>query len=286
MTRSFRHQDRVKIWTRLPDLNTRKNFRTRHPSTSPYKLTLHQLKEWSSFPTDVKNELRAQSPLGEPLKAYKTIHEYMHHRTGSEMCVQAGYVTFVSQAINEAFEKAGLAMRMGDFETGKSSIRGSKIQGRKPDLVIWETKDKTIRVVIEIKTPWTMEGLEGKSRRKFLAARLGIVILLFKSLREHWLNLLPLGQVARYMDDLHCSYGVFTTYNSTWFVRRIDDGTFEVTEPIKASMFSAPSSTSKVPRISVKECFYFIAKMALSEKSVYPNRVGKKLVSYVCAFGF
>jgi hypothetical protein len=160
-------------------MNAKKNFRTKHPSNSPFKLTVSQLRDWSNFPNEVKNELRAASPLGEPLQAYKKMNQIMYHNTGNEAGVQAAFVTFVSHTINEVFTKAGLGMRMGDFETGRSSIKGAKIEGRKPDLIMWETKSRKTLVVGEIKTPWTTEKLEGKDGRKYLAAKLGIAIQLF-----------------------------------------------------------------------------------------------------------
>lgn len=172
--RSFTDADRSKIWNRMPEMNTKKIFRTRYPSKSPYKLTVGQLREWSNFPDEVKKEIRIRTPLGEPAKGYKVVSETMHHNTGNEMVVQAAFVTFVSHQINEGFAKSGLGMRMGDYETGISSIKGAKIDGRKPDLVMWECQKRHTRVVGEIKTNWTTESLEGEHNRKHLAAKIGI----------------------------------------------------------------------------------------------------------------
>lgn len=50
-----------------------------------------------------------------------------------------------------------------------------------------------------------------------------IVILLMK------LNSLMLvGQLAHYLDDTKCRYGIFVTHHKTWFVNRVTDDTFAV----------------------------------------------------------
>lgn len=175
-TKSFGIGDRSKIWNRIPDLNTRKNFRTKYPSISPYYLTRDQLKEWSSFPEEVKNKIRAGAPLGEPPVHHSFNRLRMDHNVGAEDGVRSGIVTFVSEPINECFQKAHLGMRMGDFETGKSFKNGVKISGRKPDLVMWESEDRTIRVVGEIKTPWSLKDLQQQEMLDYLAVKLGIVI--------------------------------------------------------------------------------------------------------------
>lgn len=56
---------------------------------------------------------------------------------------------------------------------------------------------------------------------------MAIVILLMK------LNsLILVGQLACYMDDLKCCYSIFTTHHKMWFVNRVTDDIFAVSNSI------------------------------------------------------
>lgn len=83
-----------------------------------------------------------------------------------------------------------------------------------------------------------------------------------------------IGQLARYMDDHFCRYGFFTTYEYTWFVKRVDDTHFAASEPISASTISTSSAAS------LRECLLAtVIRVLREDKSYYPVRYGKHLVS-------
>lgn len=75
------------------------------------------------------------------------------------------------------------------------------------------------------------------------------------------------------MDDFHCWYGVFTTYNRTWFLRRANDDQFFIRTPVSSEARSTASE------VSLTECILFIALKAMDQKEYfYPKRVGLALV--------
>ncbi|KAJ9299939.1 hypothetical protein DTO271G3_2823 [Paecilomyces variotii] len=85
--------------------------------------------------------------------------------------------------------------------------------GEIPDFILFG-QNGTTALVGEIKTPWTtdLDNMDDDD---------------FKSV---W------GQIARYMDDCHCRYGVVSTYRQTVFVKRTGDYTFARSQVVTASM--------------------------------------------------
>lgn len=76
------------------------------------------------------------------------------------------------------------------------------------------------------------------------------------------------------MDDHYCRFGFYTTYQQTWFLKRVDDTDFAVSEPISAS------ATSTVSAVSLQECILATAIRATDARgSYYEVRHGKELVS-------
>lgn len=75
------------------------------------------------------------------------------------------------------------------------------------------------------------------------------------------------------MDDHHCRYGIYTIYEHTWFLKRVDDTHFAVSQPISASSVSTSSA------LSLRECLLaLVIAVADEERSYYPARYGKRLV--------
>ncbi|GFN17053.1 ankyrin repeats (3 copies) family protein [Aspergillus tubingensis] len=82
------------------------------------------------------------------------------------------------------------------------------------------------------------------------------------------------GQLSRYMDDHHCRYGIYTIYEHTWFLKRVDDTHFAVSQPISASSVSTSSA------LSLRECLLaLVIAVADEERSYYPARYGKRLTT-------
>lgn len=89
---------------------------------------------------------------------------------------------------------------------------------------------------------------------------------------------IKIGQIARYMDDCHCRYGVVSMYNQTVFVRRNNNMYFERTEVFLAS---TRSLNRNPPVVSVKEAMLYIAWLASNGgpgNAYYPNKIGDPLV--------
>ncbi|KAG2419364.1 hypothetical protein HFD88_004160 [Aspergillus terreus] len=109
-----------------------------------------------------------------------------------------------------------------------------------PDLIMALNSNHQIQVVGELKTPWTFTKPKRISQAAFLASKF--------------------GQVARYMDLHRCRYGLFSTYNETWFLRRRDDGYHvEASQAVHWGAYATPRG------VSARECFAFLALMAIDE---------------------
>lgn len=88
---------------------------------------------------------------------------------------------------------------------------------------------------------------------------------------------IKLGQIARYIDDCHCRYGVVSTYRQTVFVKQNGDYTFARSQVITASM----RALDRVPPVvSAKEAMLYMAYLAGNRfgDAAYPVRIGDRLV--------
>ncbi|OJJ77947.1 hypothetical protein ASPBRDRAFT_191211 [Aspergillus brasiliensis CBS 101740] len=63
-------------------------------------------------------------------------------------------------------------------------------------------------------------------------------------------------QLARYMDDHFTRFGFFTTYEYTWFVKRIDNTHFAMSPPISTA------AQSTADKVSLRECLLATALRA------------------------
>src|SRR5436853_7165822 len=83
------------------------------------------------------------------------------------------------------------------------------------------------------------------------------------------------GQVARYLDDTHTRYGFLTTYNETFFVRRISNYRFEVSSPMRYNTVSRPDPSRSV---SLREAFLYVAHLSLGAGSLWKIIIGLDLL--------
>ena len=89
-----------------------------------------------------------------------------------------------------------------------------------------------------------------------------------------------LGQIAKYMDDCKCRYGILITYNQAVFIRRVDKYTFEKSAIIHHSQVAMPAPNFQ---ISLKEAMLYMAFLAGNGEgdARYGLTVGNTLVSDV-----
>ncbi|OKL59376.1 hypothetical protein UA08_05248 [Talaromyces atroroseus] len=176
----------------------------------------------------------------------------MFHSVGEE----------IGEVLGKIFHEAKIYAKFADFSAGKPT-EGSRLDSRlKPDIVILGTARREIRAVGELKTEWAFEPREGETNRAFLIRKF--------------------GQVARYMDDLKCTYGFLTTYKETFFLKRRDKDTFLATfKPIRASKVAMASNSSDMASLSLLECMAFLLFQSLSPEARFETVKGLKLTNVV-----
>ncbi|PYH67492.1 uncharacterized protein BO88DRAFT_465158 [Aspergillus vadensis CBS 113365] len=109
-------------------------------------------------------------------------------------------------------------------------------------------------VLYEVKTHWAFEPGKEETWKSFTARKF--------------------GQLSRYMDDHHCRYDIYTVYEYTWFLKRLDNTHLAVSQPISASSVSTSSA------LSLRECLLaLVIAGADEERSHYPARYGKRLTT-------
>ncbi|KAI9767634.1 MAG: hypothetical protein M1840_005505 [Geoglossum simile] len=172
-------------------------------------------------------------------------------RVGNESGLMGRFSQNIGHVMGEVYQFCNLPINFADYQAGRASTSGVD-HGGIPDWILIDDQHG-IRAVGEGKTFWTKKLAETK--------RLPLA---------EWL-----GQLARYMDDLHLRYGFYTTYSVTVFLRRASDTTFEVSPPILYSTLS--SEKGGKDGVSVRECFLYLAKLANSDSYIYPTRKGKSL---------
>lgn len=83
------------------------------------------------------------------------------------------------------------------------------------------------------------------------------------------------------MDDARCAFGVFSTYNKTYFLKRENDNTFKASAPVMATDVTSASVSS------LRECIFFLALQAANAASTFwTKRSGLELVSICTPTGY
>lgn len=68
------------------------------------------------------------------------------------------------------------------------------------------------------------------------------------------------------MDDTGCAFGVFTTYNKTWILRRISNNAFKASAPVMAGDISSASVVLlrefifHLSLLAAKKCYTMLAQ--------------------------
>ncbi|KAJ9201109.1 hypothetical protein DTO021D3_8630 [Paecilomyces variotii] len=219
-----------------------------------WKLGRHQLSYWVDFATQVREFSRSPYVLTRvPLPDYVPLPEQPQ-----EILIVANESGVAGRFLNNlGVEVAQICHRLSlptfaDPQAGRNYPEGCS-QGEIPDFILLG-QNRTTALVGEIKTPWTTD-LDNLSHNDFQSV---------------W------GQIARYMDDCHCRYGVVSTYEQTVFVKRTGDYTFARSQVITASM----RALDRVPPVvSAKEAMLYMAYLAGNRfgDAAYPVRIGDRL---------
>jgi hypothetical protein len=156
------------VWSRLPDLNTRRGKKTTK-SDRRYKLLTSQLSIWTEFEREVRQE--TAPVFGYPINFAPPALANEHHVVATEAGVSARFVENVSQAIGAVLEAQGLGLRLGD-SPAQSDVKFDAF----PDAIIESLQAPGRPLVVgEFKIPWTRR-LDTLSADQ-LALLLGISIL-------------------------------------------------------------------------------------------------------------
>ncbi|BCS16289.1 similar to An11g05890 [Aspergillus luchuensis IFO 4308] len=259
-----------RIWAPLPHLRNEEKCRTLKPDGSQFRLHRDQLLDWENFTQEIK-------VLSNPYcgNHYPFMPAVPNETFGvaNDLEVQGHFVQSALHPVGEALNYLNLGMFFGDSQWGVNHRKGDKKKkhdrdesedevvkkgGKKgtlvSDIVIVEDERHTIRALCEVKTHWAFEPGKEETWKSFIARKS--------------------GQLARYMDDHHCRYGIYTVYEYTWFLKRVDDTHLAVSQPISAS--SVSTSTA----LSLRECLLaLVIAGADEERSYYPARYGKPLTT-------
>ncbi|KAI9039399.1 uncharacterized protein KD926_009413 [Aspergillus affinis] len=178
----------------------------------------------------------------------------------NELGVQGRLVNNALHPIGELASLLNLGIRFGDSQYGINSVlvegdaqkkgetkkeakrnRGQQqavAAGDKlvPDVVVADIKIHAIRILGEVKTFWRFEPKKGRTWEEFIADKM--------------------GQLTRYMDDSYATYGFFSIYERTWFLKRVGENKFALSPAIDFK--AKPSATD----VSIRECFFAIALRA------------------------
>ncbi|KAJ9212219.1 hypothetical protein DTO166G4_6163 [Paecilomyces variotii] len=219
-----------------------------------WKLERNQLSYWVDFATQARKF--SQSPY--VLQRVPPPDSTPLPEQPQEILIIANKSSVVGRFLNNLAAKiAQIYHRLSlptfaDPQAGRNYPEGCS-QGEIPDFILLG-QNRTTALVGGIETPWTtdLDHLDDDD---------------FKSV---W------GQIARYMDDCHCHYGVLSTYRQTVFVKRTGDYTFARSQVITASM----RALDRVPPVvSAKEAMLYMAYLAGNRfgDAFYPVKIGDRL---------
>ncbi|RAK97940.1 uncharacterized protein BO80DRAFT_362685 [Aspergillus ibericus CBS 121593] len=252
------------LWSPVADLITEEGFRTLKPGESPFILKPEHLKPWPEFSKEVKDLLEPYCGKYQPFRPRVPDEVF---GTANELGVQGRFVNNALHPVGEICNLLKLGVSFGDAQWGRNRLLIGAKKGEKrkqgapagdnlvPDLVVVETRTHAIKAVAEVKTFWAFAPKRDQSWHAFIVHKI--------------------GQLARYMDDHHTRYGIFTVYEYTWFVKRIDNLQFAMSQPISARAQSSATS------VSLRECIFATVLRGLDDKdNFFPVRYGSKLVSY------
>ncbi|GKZ65106.1 hypothetical protein AnigIFM50267_007270 [Aspergillus niger] len=257
-----------RIWAPIPHLRTEEEYRTLKPGGTKFRLQTEQLLDWEDFTHNTKH---LSDPYCGNHYPFMPVIPTETFGVANELGVQGRFVENALHPVGEVVNFLNLGMSFGDSQWGVNRRKGNKKKkhgrdesedevnpkgGKRgtliPDIVLVESQRHTIRALCEVKTHWGFQPGKNETWKTFMSQKM--------------------GQLARYMDDNYCRYGIYTVYEYTWFLKRVDDTHFAVSQAISASTTSTSSAGS------LRECLLaMIIRAAHEEWSYYPVRYGKRL---------
>ncbi|OKO95184.1 hypothetical protein PENSUB_11263 [Penicillium subrubescens] len=146
------------------------------------------------------------------------------------------------------FEAQSIDLRFADFKCLGSPYTGV------PDVIL-KNSNNELKVIGELKVPWIeqhkLADVDDEDELRQL-----------------------LAQPINYMQSLNCMYGFLSTYDETIFLRQeLINGVWEVSYSpvIQGSTRYVPSKPTNVvssPVVSVKQCFLYVAGLAVHQGPV------------------
>jgi hypothetical protein len=275
---------------RLPTLlySPHSNMRSGSPSQNTLKLPPSALKPWRSFSTLVSDTLLPLQQL--PIITSSTLpHEPLANErmlVGNENGVRESFkrnigdVLLPIQDLLAANDMDG-RLYFADPEVGPATCWKSETVAKgittMPNVAGVFTSPEIVRktqqgdrdldalaVVGEVKTPWTTTWLS----YDFFGGRAS-----GQANRDKKVLAQGIGQLVQYMDDAHLTYGFYTNYVATVFIRRRTEEEFLVSPPA----FWNDSSDNSHP--TVRMCFLALARWIRDPLNrSFPKQTGPKLV--------
>lgn len=262
----------AEMWSPMPDLRVRGGYGTKKSRRRKLQLSPVQLSQWVSFKAEVRAETsrRFGSPSGAAINPQPEVYI-----VGNEIGTSGRLAEHISRPLEPIFSQMGLVF--GDPQAGKC---GNKKSGREtPDITIQKAANPgKIRVVGEIKTPWTTRlSRMGPAE---LARLLGNNYKLYIFIDMHIILTYYVGQPARYMDDYGTRYGFITTYEESIFIVRTGPYRFKISPVIRHSTVSGDQPLD----VSTRECLVFLASLANKPNWYFGKPIGPLVVSHKPAF--
>ncbi|KAJ5815658.1 hypothetical protein N7474_007435 [Penicillium riverlandense] len=172
---------------------------------------LHQIKyagrleQWITFQKEVTEAVNQQEWHQHPgIVGYGPSGQPGHHNVaheqvcvGDETGVQGRFQQNVGQAMSAVFSSQSYDLRFADFKCSASSY------SRTPDSIIMDSQG-SIKAVGELKAPWVPDHQVNKL----------MTLIMMVYLKR------AIGQLARYMKELHVKYGFFSIYDCHVFFKQ------------------------------------------------------------------
>ncbi|GES66281.1 hypothetical protein BO70DRAFT_396321 [Aspergillus terreus] len=228
-------QRRRSVHSRLPDLRVNDDHTTYPGVRSLHTLRPDQIVPWNNFAADVR--AITSSAIGHPPGAATLpIPDPETYLVGNELGLQGRFTETALGPVGNAIQTANPRATFGDIHCVPHEAALQDI----PDVVCINIRrgNHMVGAVVELKTYRTMNLQEQDTLRVRRA----------------------LGQLAHYIDEHQCRYGVISNYNQTIVAKRVGRYTFALSPIIPHGAIS----TANPVTISAKEALLFVAMQVRS----------------------
>ncbi|CEJ55195.1 hypothetical protein PMG11_01464 [Penicillium brasilianum] len=211
---------------------------------------LGPLSRWSNFLRAVEATSNTQTWSPRVIKYTQRLDEEAV-QVGDEHGVQGRFQQSLGSLMGHVFKAQSIDLHFADFKCLGSSYTDV------PDVIL-KNSNNELKVIGELKAPWIEQHKLGGFYNE-------------DELRQ------LLAQPINYMQSLNCMYGFLSTYDETIFLRQeLINGVWQVSYSpvIKGSTSYVPSNATNVlgsPVVSVKQCFLYLASLAVQQGPVFNN---------------